>query len=91
MLSIWERESFINFDVIIVGAGISGLSTAASLKEKIPGLDILVLERGTLPTGASTKNAGFACFGSVSELAQDRKIMGDDQMIELVSKRWSGL
>lgn len=91
MLSIWERESFINYDVIIVGAGISGLSTAASLKEKIPGLDILVLERGTLPTGASTKNAGFACFGSVSELAQDRKIMGDDQMIELVSKRWSGL
>lgn len=91
MLSIWEKESFISYDIIIVGAGISGLSTAASLIEKQPHLNILVLEKGLLPTGASTKNAGFACFGSISELSQDRKVLGDAGMLELVEKRWKGL
>lgn len=91
MISIWEQESFLKYDIIIIGAGISGLSTAATLKEKHPKLNVLVLERGLLPTGASTKNAGFACFGSISELAQDRKSLGDDGMINLVKKRWNGL
>lgn len=91
MISFWEKESFQNFDVIIVGAGITGLSTAASLKESKPNLKILVIERGTLPTGASTKNAGFACFGSISELAGDQKALGDDGMVQLVNKRWKGL
>lgn len=81
----------LHYDVVVVGAGITGLSTAASLKEQSPALNILVLERGTLPSGASTKNAGFACFGSISELAQDRKTLGDEGMVELVEKRWKGL
>ena len=34
MLSFWEKQSFQNFDIIIVGAGVVGLSTAASIKEK---------------------------------------------------------
>lgn len=91
MVSFWERESLLRYDVIIIGAGITGLSTAASLKENKPALNVAVLERGTLPTGASTKNAGFACFGSISELAQDRKALGDEGMVNLVSKRWQGL
>jgi len=62
-LSVWEKESFVQYDVVIVGAGITGLSTAASLIEQRPELKILVLERGLLPTGASTRNAGFACDG----------------------------
>jgi len=91
MISFWEKNSFQEYDTIIIGAGISGLSTAASLKEKNPKLKILIVERGTLPTGASTKNAGFACFGSVSELAEDRAALGDSGMVELVTKRWDGL
>ncbi|MFY0606022.1 MAG: FAD-binding oxidoreductase [Cyclobacteriaceae bacterium] len=91
MLSFWEQNSFQSFDVVIIGAGISGLSTAASLKEKDNRLNILVVERGTLPTGASTKNAGFACFGSVSELVGDRLALGDDGMTKLVHRRWQGL
>ena len=91
MFSFWERESFSYHDLIIVGAGITGLSTAASFKEKHPNASVLVIERGTLPTGASTKNAGFACFGSISELVQDRKSLGDDGMVSLVNRRWSGL
>lgn len=91
MYSLWEKQSFLTADVIIIGAGITGLSAAASLKEKDSSLDIIVLERGVLPTGASTKNAGFACFGSISELLNDIESIGESAMIELVQKRWNGL
>mgnify|MGYP006274235599 CR=1 FL=1 len=91
MLSLWEKRSFLHHDVIVVGSGITGLSTAISLKEKAPKLDVLVLEKGLLPSGASTKNAGFACFGSVSELVNDLEIMGEKGMLDLVKQRWEGL
>lgn len=89
--SSWEKEVFGRYDVIIVGAGITGLSTAISLKEKNHGISVCILERGSIPSGASTKNAGFACFGSVTELLEDLQILGEAKMIELVSKRWQGL
>lgn len=91
MISLWERESFSRYDVIVVGAGITGLSTAISLKEHYPKLRVLVLECGTLPSGASTKNAGFACFGSLTELIHDRQVLGESGMQALVEKRWQGL
>ncbi|WOK08130.1 FAD-dependent oxidoreductase [Imperialibacter roseus] len=90
-LSFWERQSFQNWDYIVVGGGIVGLSTAISLKEKAPGADILLLERGLLPSGASTKNAGFACFGSLTELVEDIKILGEEGCLALVKRRWAGL
>ena len=66
--SYWERTAFIdNADIIIIGSGLVGLSAALHLKKQAPALNVLVLERGFLPTGASTKNAGFACFGTISE------------------------
>lgn len=91
MLSYWERESLINYDYIVIGSGIVGLSTAISIKNKNTNANVLVLERGILPTGASTKNAGFACFGSITELLSDIKIMGEDKCLQLVEKRWKGL
>lgn len=90
-LSFWESESFLSYDVIIVGAGISGLSTAISLVEKNKEIHVLVLEKSLFPSGASTKNAGFACFGSLSELCSDIEIMGEQKCVDLVQKRWSGL
>lgn len=89
--SIWEKQSFLTRDVIIIGAGITGLSAAATLKEQAPDLKVTVLERGILPSGASTKNAGFACFGSVSELLNDIETLGEEGMVSLVEKRWDGL
>lgn len=91
MYSLWEKQSFLTPDVIIVGAGITGLSAAATLKEQSPQLKVTVLERGVLPSGASTKNAGFACFGSVTELMNDVNTLGADGMLGLVEKRWDGL
>lgn len=91
MLSYWERESFLFYDFIIIGSGIVGLSTAASVIERQPDARILVLERGVLPSGASTKNAGFACFGSLTELMADLKQADAEAMLDLVRMRWEGL
>lgn len=91
MLSYWEKESFLSYDVIIVGAGITGLSAAISLVEKSPKLNVLVLEKSIFPSGASTKNAGFACFGSLTELLSDIDEMGEAESLALVQKRWNGL
>ncbi|RVU01458.1 FAD-binding oxidoreductase [Mucilaginibacter limnophilus] len=90
--SYWEQTSFINnSDVIIIGSGLVGLSAALHLKQKQPALKVLVLERGFMPTGASTKNAGFACFGTISEQIANIKASSEDEAIRLVDYRWRGL
>ena len=90
--SYWERTAFIDgADVIIVGSGIVGLSAALHLKKQQPLLKVLVLERGFLPTGASTKNAGFACFGTVSEQLKALEHASDEEVAQLVNYKWRGL
>src|ERR1700753_724031 len=90
--SYWERTSFIDSaDVIIIGSGLVGLSAALRLKTQQPELKVTVLERGFLPTGASTKNAGFACFGSISEQVATVVRSSDDKLLQLVDFRWRGL
>ncbi len=91
MLSIWEKTHFIRYDIIIVGSGIVGLSTALYLQQKYPQQSILILERGILPSGASTKNAGFACMGSLSELIDDASQNGVDDMLSVFTLRRKGL
>jgi len=61
------------------------------LKRKFPKWKIAILERGVLPSGASTRNAGFACFGSVSEILDDLSTMPEKEVFELVAKRYEGL
>jgi glycine/D-amino acid oxidase-like deaminating enzyme len=91
-LSYWEIKNwFSNVDFTIVGSGIVGLHTAIRLRERFPEAKILVLEKGVLPQGASTKNAGFACFGSVSELLSDIKTYGEETVFNVVAKRIKGL
>jgi glycine/D-amino acid oxidase-like deaminating enzyme len=91
MLSYWEREAWTHYDVAIIGAGIIGLSTALSLKERNPKLSVAVLERGLIPSGASTRNAGFACFGSLTEILHDIAANGEEATAELVRARYAGL
>lgn len=92
MISIWERETFFApQDIIIVGSGFVGLWSAFYLKKKHPDLKITIIDRGVIPTGASTRNAGFACFGSLSELIYDIKTMGVDKTLGLVEMRYKGL
>lgn len=91
-LSYWERTSFFKEpDYTIVGAGIVGLFAALELKNKFPEANVLVLERSLLPNGASTKNAGFACFGSLSELIVQLEKSSEEELLHLVRIRWEGL
>ena len=91
MLSYWEQKNFLKHDLIVVGGGIVGLSTAIQYKEVSPDSSVLVLERGHFPSGASTKNAGFACFGSLTEILDDLKVLPEENVLALVEKRYSGL
>ena len=44
MLSYWEKNSFLNYDVAIIGSGILGLSTACEIKERFPEKILLYLK-----------------------------------------------
>ncbi|WAC00946.1 FAD-dependent oxidoreductase [Lacinutrix neustonica] len=91
-LSYWEIKSWLtHVDYTIVGSGIVGINCALRLKERFPKANILILEKGILPQGASTKNAGFACFGSLSEIIDDLKTHSEQEVIDLVKKRVKGL
>ena len=91
-LSYWEQKSwFTNIDFAIIGSGIVGLSCALELRELHPEAKIVVFEKGTLPSGASTKNAGFACFGSMSEILQDLETHTSNEVVALISARLKGL
>ena len=91
-LSYWEIKNwFTNVDFTIVGSGIVGLHAALALRERFPSAKILVLEKGVLPQGASTKNAGFACFGSISEIIDDLKTHTEEEVLQLIQKRYAGL
>ncbi len=91
-LSHWEKTVFFDeTDVLIIGGGIVGINASIRLKELKPNWKISILERGTLPFGASTRNAGFACFGSMTELLDDLKTQSEDEVFALVEKRWNGL
>jgi glycine/D-amino acid oxidase-like deaminating enzyme len=91
-LSHWEWESFFkDLDVLVVGSGIVGLSAAIRLKEQKTQLKVMLVDRGPLPIGASTRNAGFACFGSLSELLDDLQHSNRADVLALVAQRYQGL
>jgi gamma-glutamylputrescine oxidase len=91
-LSTWEKEAFYSpQDVIIVGSGVVGLWSAYYLTLLQPGLRVLVVDREAMPLGASTRNAGFACFGSPTELLHDARTLGEQKMLEIVAMRYEGL
>ncbi len=90
--SYWEQKTFFrNVDFLIVGAGIVGYSTALHIRASYPNAKIVIIERGILPSGASSKNAGFACFGSATELYSDLQTMPEENVWETVELRLKGL
>lgn len=90
--SFWEHKGWLEGnDIIVIGAGFVGLSAAIECAEKFPKARVLVLERSPINGGGSTKNAGFACFGSLTELVDDIEQLGVDGCVDLVRRRYSGL
>lgn len=91
-ISYWEYKTWLQgIDFGIIGSGIVGLSAALSIKKDNPSAKVVVFESGILPSGASTKNAGFACFGSISEVLDDLNTHSEDEVISLLQKRYHGL
>ncbi|MCA6364515.1 MAG: FAD-binding oxidoreductase [Bacteroidetes bacterium] len=91
-LSYWEYDRWLGpADVVVAGSGIVGLNAAIRLRELHPQWRVVVAERGALPSGASTKNAGFACFGSITELADDLTHTPEDELMALAERRLRGL
>lgn len=91
MLSYWEKTTLRHFDLVVVGGGIVGHFTALFYAQKNPEHRVAIIERGLFPSGASTKNAGFACFGSIAELEHDVASIGEEATAALVVKRYNGL
>lgn len=90
--SFWDQqEYFERIDIAVIGSGIVGLNAAINAKEMNPKLEVAVIERGPLPVGASTRNAGFACFGSISEILADMENQGETEILNLVDLRLRGL
>jgi len=91
MLSYWEKTQLLNYDLIVLGGGITGMFCALEYRKLNPKASIAILERGLFSNGASTKNAGFACFGSLTELMDDSKNMDNESLFKIVQMRVDGL
>lgn len=90
--SYWEKDTYFKkADYLVIGSGIVGLNAAIELKTRTPASHVLLVDRNTTPLGASTRNAGFACFGSPTELLDDLQQHSETEVWDLVQQRWEGL
>ena len=90
-LSFWEQQWLKNTDILIVGSGIVGLQCARQLKLQWPHREVWVIDRAPVSLGASTRNAGFACFGSMGEILDDIQRTDEQTAYALYEKRYRGL
>ena len=90
--SFWEYDTwFRDLDLLVVGGGITGCLTAYFYKQRFPSAKILVVDKDPLPRGATLRNAGFLCFGSVSEYLDDAAKHSSDYAAALMKDRFEGL
>lgn len=92
MYSYWEKSVLESkYDFTIIGAGFSGLWTAYFLLKIKPKAKVLILEKNHEYANASTKNAGFACFGSPTELLKNIEVIGLEKTLYWTKKRFDGI
>lgn len=85
-ISYWLDESpkqSRTYDMIVIGAGIAGLSTAYWLERKHPTMKIAVIDKHSLGYGASGRNAGFVTCGSAEHFNKLNKQFGFEKAIEI--------
>ncbi|MBA2405933.1 MAG: FAD-binding oxidoreductase, partial [Bdellovibrionales bacterium] len=70
-------------DVVIVGGGYVGLSTAFWISEYRPDLKIILLDRSHIGAGASGRNAGFLTHGSATFYKTLNKEWGAEKALSL--------
>jgi len=90
-LSFWEQQWLKNADILIIGSGMVGLQTARQIKNQWPHREVWVIDRAPISLGASTRNAGFACFGSMGEILDDISRTDENTAYALYEKRYKGL
>ena len=61
----YHKKKIINSDIIIIGGGVAGLSSAYWIQKQDPNLNITLIDKGKLGSGATGRNAGFITCGSV--------------------------
>jgi len=89
--SYWNSVQTDKNDIVIIGAGFTGLRCAIRLKEERPNWQILVLDKLPIGAAASSRNAGFACFGSPTELIDDLRLNSRPEVVQTLQKRYSGI
>lgn len=90
--SLWEKESFLgDCHLIVIGGGIVGLSSAFIYKKQFPDHRVMVVDKGMMPEGASTRNAGFACVGSIGEHVADMNRETRENIGRRIVRRYEGL
>lgn len=89
--SFWEKQYLANADIVVIGAGIVGLQSAIRLRDKFPGRKIWVIDRAPFSMGASMRNAGFVCFGSMGEILDDISRTSEDEAFSLYQNRFKGV
>lgn len=70
-------------DIIIVGAGLAGLSTAYWLAKLEPDLHIIIIDKGQIGAGASGRNAGFITCGSTEHFSRMSSAYGKNKATEI--------
>ncbi len=90
--SFWDKTTnFKPADITIIGGGIVGLTCSIFLKKHNKNLNITILEKELIGTCATTKNAGFLCLGSPTELLDDISNYGENLASANLSARWNGV
>ncbi len=85
----WQREApatvgaplgrDLDVDVLVIGGGYTGLSSALCLKEAEPGLRVAVIERDFVGFGASGRNSGYLTSLLGHDLWTLRRRLGDER------------
>ncbi|MGE0633194.1 MAG: NAD(P)/FAD-dependent oxidoreductase [Pseudobdellovibrionaceae bacterium] len=78
-----SKKPTAQYDAVVVGAGISGLSVAYWLKKEDPNLKVAVIEKSRIGFGASGRNAGFITCGSVEHFNRLISKHGKDEAVEI--------
>ncbi|SAL06788.1 FAD dependent oxidoreductase [Caballeronia calidae] len=71
-----------SYDIVVIGAGYTGLAAARRVAEERPDKQVLVIEAGTVGEGASGRNSGF-----VISLPHNVKVGNDPQSLAMARRQ----